>query len=329
VKFKPAKYLLKLLKTAESRHTEFAISAAEATHFIFNDKRLSVEDENPTAVIDRILEVRNKKIPLDKTGDVIRYARDFMNYMVQANLLDELGGMYRLNKGEETAIHAIIADKNFFDEYSSVIKSDGTWDKDEYKIADANWMEWFADTVGGEDLETPISALIKDRVNLPDEWKKIREMLAKKNTSARRAHLKELGDEGEEIAFQYEKDAVAKSRPDLVHLVKNVSANGSLGYDIISLHPSQERRKKYIEVKTTKKNYESDVIIPFTMSINEWSVATQSGDDYFIYRVIITREGVTIFAIQNPHLRNKEGVLQIEPVAYKVVYTSQAGTILK
>ena len=65
------------------------------------------------------------------------------------------------------------------------------------------------------------------------------------------------------------------------------------------------------------------------MSINEWSVAEQHGDDYFIYRVIITKEGIAIFEIQNPVLKQKDGHLIVEPVAYKVVYTDKSGKNLK
>jgi len=111
-------------------------------------------------------------------------------------------------------------------------------------------------------------------------------------------------------------------------MVKIVSSNATLGYDILSLQPQLSRRKKFIEVKTTKKNYESDVVIPFFMSINEWSVAEQSGDDYFIYRVIITREKVSIISIQNPVEQQKKGNLQIEATAYKVVYKDKVGTII-
>jgi len=327
VHFKPAQYILTLLKNGESRFgNDFAISAAEMAHFVFNDKRVTVSNESTNNVLTRIVDNRTSGGGIDKTSDVIRYARDFLNYMVEGNLLDELKGMYRLNGGEQRAIHSIIADKSFFGGYSKVIKSDGKWDVEEYKQVDQAWMEYFADAQDDEALETPVSALIKTNANLPDEWERIREMLKHKNTSAKRAILKELGDEGERIAFDYERGEVAKARKDLLHLVKVVSSNGTLGYDILSLQPEQNRRKKFIEVKTTKKNYESDVVIPFFMSINEWSAAEQLGDDYYIYRVIITREKVTIFSIKNPVLQYKNGHLRIEATAYKIVYSTEAGT---
>ena len=329
VKFKPAQYLLKMFKIANSRHGEFALNAAEATHFIFYDKRVTVKGETPDKALDRIMEARKNNLELDKTSDVIRYARDFLNYMVEANLLTELRGMYALNEGEKKAIYSIIADQNFFDGYSTVIKSDGSWDKDSYKKIDTEWMEWFADGIEDEALETPATALVKDENNYPDQWKKIKAILERRDPTMRGNALKELGDEGEKIAYEYEKEAVKKVRADLVQMVRIVSNTAALGYDILSVQPEEGRRKKYIEVKTTKKNYESDFMIPFTISINEWSVAQQFGDDYFIYRVIITKEGVTIFSIQNPPKKNAEKHLGIEPIGFKVIYSTKSGVFLE
>lgn len=330
VKFKPAQYILRMFKIAGSRHGQFALNAAETTHFIFYDKRITVQAETPDKALYRIMEARKNKVELDKTSDTVRYARDFLNYMVEANLLTEFKGMYALNEKEAGAIKSIIADKNFFDGYSRVIKPDGTWDKDEYKTVDAEWMEWFADSAeNDETLQTSATALVQDNNNFPDQWKRIKEMLERKDPTIRGAALKEIGDEGEKIAYEYEKDSVRKIHPTLVHMVKLVSNTAALGYDLLSVKQEDGRRKKYIEIKTTKKNYESSVLIPFTISINEWSVAQQLGDDYFIYRVIITKEGITIFSIQNPAKRTEEGNLNIEPIGYKVVYSEKSGILLE
>jgi len=325
VRFKPAKYILQLFKVAESKYGEFAINAAEVAHFIFNDKRITAVGEKPVHVLERIMENRKEDVSVDKTSDIIRYARDFLNYMVEANLLHKFKGMYALNKMESKAIHSIIADKGFFDEYSKIIKKDGTWSVDDYKNVDKKWAEWFADEIEDKNLETPIKALVKDDAQYPEQWKKIKELLERKDPAFKGGALKEIGDEGEKIVYEYEKTIVSKIRKDLVHLVKVVSKATSLGYDIISINANEGRRKKYIEVKTTKKNYEPEVEIPFIISINEWSVAEQHGDDYFIYRVIITKEGVSIFVIQNPVLRRKEGNLIIESIGFKVVYTAKSG----
>jgi hypothetical protein len=329
VKFKPAKYILQLFKVADSKYGSFALNATEATHFIFYDKRITIGQEPPGKPLERIMEARKENIKLDKTGDTIRYARDFLSYMVEANLLTEFRGMYALNKKESSATRSIISNTGFFDGYNKVIQPDGTWDKEEYKKVDIQWMEWFADSADDDKaLETPTAALADDS-SFPDQWKKIKEMLERKDPAIRGIALKEIGDEGEKIAYEYEKDSVQKTQPNFIHMVKLVSDTIGLGYDLLSVMPEDGRRKKYIEIKTTKKNYESNIIIPFTISINEWSVAKQLGNDYFIYRVIITREKVTIFSIQNPAQQTSDGNLFIEPIGYRVVYSDKSGKVLE
>lgn len=330
VKFKPAKTILRLLKIATSKYGEFAISAAETTHFIFNDKRITTGVEAEDKALERIMEARNGSEGLDMTGDVIRYARDFLDYMVEANLLTEFKGMYAVNEKESQSIKAIIANKDFFDGYSGVIRPDGSWDTEEYRKVDAEWMEWFADASNDDEFfQTSADALFQDDNNLPAQWKKIKEMLERRDPALRGSALKEIGEEGQQIAYGWEKEHIQSIHPSMVHMVKEVDEVIGLGYDILSIHDADARRKKYIEVKTTKKNHESNILIPFTISINEWSVAQQHGDDYFIYRVIITKEGVTIFSIQNPARRSEEGELFVEPIAYKVVYTEKSGTLLE
>lgn len=330
VKFKPAKILLRLLKIASSKYGEFAISAVEATHFIFNDKRIATGTEAPDKALERIMEVRNTGEGLDTTGDVIRYARDFLDYMVEANLLTEFRGMYAINEKESRSIKTIIANKDHFDKYSEVINPDGSWDTEEYKKVDAEWMEWFADVSDDDEtLQTSADALVRDDANLPAQWRRIKEMLERRNPELRGTALKEIGEEGQKIAYSLEKEHIREIHPTMAHMVKEVDDVIGLGYDILSVKDEDQRRKKYIEVKTTKKNYESNILIPFNISINEWSVARQHGDDYFIYRVMITKEGVTIFSIQNPAKRNEEGALSIEPIAYKVVYSEKSGILLE
>ena len=249
--------------------------------------------------------------------------------MVESNLLTEYKGMYALNEKESSAIKSIIADKNFFDEYSKIIRADGTWDKKEYKKVDQEWMEWFADSVEDGAFATTTNALVRDNTNYPEQWQKIKEMLERKDPELRGVALKEIGDEGEKIAYEYEKDTVKKTYPSLVHMVKLVSNTTALGYDLLSIAQEDGRKKKYIEIKTTKKSYATDFKIPFTISINEWSVAQQLGDDYYIYRVIITKERVTIFSIRNPHEKAKGGNLFVEPIGFKVVYTNKSGILLE
>ena len=171
--------------------------------------------------------------------------------------------------------------------------------------------------------------LYQDDTNYPTQWRKFKEILERKDPSLRGAALKEIGDEGEKIAYEYEKDSIRKINPSFVRMVKLVSDTQALGYDLLSVSKEDVRKKKYIEVKTTKKNRTTGLNIPFTISINEWSVAKQLGDDYYVYRVIISKEGVTIFSIQNPYQRANDKTLTIEPTGFKVTYSDKAGSFLE
>lgn len=324
VRFKPASYLLRILLAGESKHGDFALSSAEATHFIFNDKRVTVDGENVGTVVSKILEFREKNEELDRTSDVIRYARDFLNYMVDANLLNEVEGMYFLNHQEEKSIRSIIADKDFFDGYTEVVKEDGSWDTEEYRKVDSTWSEWFADAQGEEELETPTLALI-DEHSFPSEYKKIKDLLSKGISKAN--ILKAIGDEGEKIAYEHESEFLGKYKKEYADLVKVVSNEIGLGYDLLSVYPTEQKKPKHIEVKTTKKNFDTGAIIPFLMTSNEWGVAKKLGEDYYIYRVIITKDGYTIFAIKNPYGVYKDGEIKLEPITYRIIYTDKAGQI--
>lgn len=325
VRFKPASYILRVLLAGESRYGDFGLSSSEVTHFIFYDKRVTIGNENVGTVVDRVIQFRKSKEDLDRTSDVIRYARDFLNYMVSANLLNEIKGIYLLNHQEEKAIRAIIRDRDFFEGYYDVIKADGAWDPDEYKKIDYQWSEWFADTRVEDELQTPTLALV-DEVNFPSEYKKIKDLLSRK--VGRASELKAIGDEGEKIAYEHETEKLGKFKKEYAELVKVVSNEIGLGYDLLSLYPREGRKNKYIEVKTTKKNYDTGIIIPFLMTSNEWNIAKKHGDDYYIYRVIITKDGYTIFAIKNPYVAYKNGELKLEPITFRIAYTERAGEII-
>lgn len=325
VRFKPASYILRLLLAGESKHGNFAISSAEVTHFVFNDKRITVENENVGTVVDRILNSRSKDEKLDKTSDVIRYARDFLNYMVNANLLNELKGIYFLNHQEERAIRSIISDKEFFDGYSDVIKPDGSWNTNKYRKVDSEWSEWFADTKDEEELITPALALVKE-TNFPSEYKKIKALLERGVSKA--GALKALGDEGQKIAYEHEINVIGKYKKEYTKFVKDVSSESGLGYDLLSVYPIEVVKEKYIEVKTTKKNFDTGIEIPFLITSNEWEVAKKLGDDYYIYRVIITKDGYTIFTIKNPYKVHGSGHIKLEPITFRVIYTQKAGSLI-
>lgn len=88
VHFKPAQYILKMLSYAnKDGGNSVGITKYEACHCIFNDLRVTRDNEGVEKTWERILENRQNKLEYDQTGDVIRYAGDILDYMEIANLL--------------------------------------------------------------------------------------------------------------------------------------------------------------------------------------------------------------------------------------------------
>ena len=98
IKFKPAQYFLKVFEAGEKlTGKRFSLNKAEATHFIYNDLRVTRDNCNPDEVVERILQNRGQNQELIWEGDVIRYAGDILDYMVIADLLVAHGYNYYIN----------------------------------------------------------------------------------------------------------------------------------------------------------------------------------------------------------------------------------------
>lgn len=336
IHFKPAQYLIKLLRAGRQKTGKtFAVTAKEIAHLVFNDIRVTVHQENPDKRVDKFIELREKGILCDGQGDVIRYARDFLTFMVMANLMISHKGKYFLNEQEKKALDFIQNDDSFFEDFD-LAKQGIIVEREEIREVEEDWLAYYADAdfVEEEALRTTISAFEKNTVeitteentvetvttgyDLPDEVIEVIE--EQKQTT------KAIGDEGEAIVYSLEKERVTKERPDLLGLVRIVSNDTSLGFDIQSVFLTG--LKKYIEVKTTKRNFvptDLSIFSYFNISYNEWSTAQQHGDNYFIARVIIAKEKFSVFVIQNPYKQFEEGKIQLYPTEYRLIYNEDAG----
>lgn len=346
VRFKPAQYLIRLLRAGKDlTGKSVAVTAKEIAHFVFNDKRVTVNHDGAKECMKRLLDLRRKDILCEKTSDVIRYARDFMNFMVQANLLIEYNKTYILNEREKDALDFIVNDKSFFDEYNKALMPDGTVDLEIIRNAEEHWHNYFTDvdTFEEEALKTTIEAFEKETIEVTMENNTIETVTTgfeiptalqqlttdEKTGEVKKVSTKDIGDEGELIVYGLERERVSKIRPDLLALVRIVSNDTSLGFDVQSVYDTG--MKKYIEVKTTKRNYtpsEFNGTAFFTISYNEWLTAQQHGDNYYIFRVIIAKEKLSIFVIQNPALKEIDKSLSIFPTEYRLIYTEQSGEFL-
>ncbi len=171
-----------------------------------------------------------------------------------------------------------------------------------------------------EDIEDPLNiSAFKLTIIQPSQNK-----TNKKNTSVTKSNVtikdfnkineekKRIGDLGEFIVLQYEKDRLSES-PKLASKVEHssVTQGDGLGYDIKSFN--LDGSELFIEVKTTRQNKEAD----FYMTRNEREVSEQKCN-YRVYRIydIDLEEGTGKLTIYEPPFNEDKYTLQ--PVGWKI-----------
>lgn len=298
VKFQPAKSILNILtKATEISPDQPFLTISECTHCIFNDLRCTrINHESYSDTWNRILSNRNQKVIYDKKGDITRYAKDILDYMRQAGLLNESNNAFYLNDLSKDSIRKIMDSSSSFTGYDDFIRN-GSADLNEINNEKFNWFKYVND-ISGLDLSTDVYAYMAHSLNVYNKEKEsieaaIRQSLNYQNT-------KEIGDQGEGLVYKYETDNVIRNgRGDLVHLITFIPTRLAVGYDFNSIEPENELRR-YIEVKSTISSSRLR-INSFHMTPNEVRTARTVGTHYFIYRLKIMRDKrPTLVIINDP-----------------------------
>ncbi len=306
VKFKPAQYILKLLHEADSYIGKpLGITKAEATHCIFNDLRVTRDNRNVCEVIDLIKHNRENKLDYDCAGDVVRYAGDILDYMVLANLLKVSHNYYYLNRLENEAILSFINSDEYFDGYDEFYNK--SFQTSEISHIETDWFEYVNSGLDSNLFKTDITQYITDADEKETEYSilvkdKIGEVMASTST-------KEIGDLGETLVVGHEKVRIKEGgREDLLHLIKKIPTSFAVGYDIQSVE--LDARKRYIEVKTTISNKPLN-FYSFHLTPNEWDTASSLRDRYFVYRLMISKNELNIFILQDPVQMYKDNLITL------------------
>lgn len=269
VRFKPAKQLLWIMTKGERIFPNFYITSAEATHCIFNDLRVTRDHEKPKQTLERIINNRKMKIKYNEKGDVIRYSRDILDYMVIANLLTKEGKKYYLNTREKDLIKYFIINKMWFSGYDIFYNRPQTSTQDVANIS----YKWFNYIDMAEIEKNVLSPRIEDVISDKDKAKLEKLIKSRKDYTDEywQNISNEIGDEGEELIVLHEKMKLEKAgRECFLKFVRNVSKEYGLGYDVQSREINGDTM--HIEVKTTK-SHEPLTIKRFRMTPNEWMVA--------------------------------------------------------
>lgn len=312
IHFKPAQYILCLLKFAENKtNSRQFITKAEACHCIFNDLRCTRDNEQVSAVWQRIITNRNAQVEYDESGDVIRYAGDILDYMEIANLLKSYDGKsFYLNTLENETILKFINSNEWFIGYDNFIQArQATYD--EINGCYEQWFQYVNRDIKETDFETNILAFIASNEKEYEDLNKSFELFDQKLNDASSLKTKDIGDIGESLVHSHECQRIKiGGRTDLIHLIKRIPTQFAVGYDIQSVE--LDERKRYIEVKTTI----SSKPLHFNkihLTPNEWNTANTNRDRYFVYRLMISKSEKKLFLIQDPVGLYKKDLIEMIP----------------
>lgn len=328
VHFKPAQYILKLLRYANrDGGNSIGITKFEICHCMFNDLRVTRDNEGVEKTWERILKNRKDGMEYDQTGDVIRYAGDIIDYMEIANLLKTYDSrMYYLNTLEEEAIIKFCESSEWFAEYDAMLKK-RSGSLEAVKDCTMGWFSYVNRDIQNTDFATDILAYIATDEN---ELKKLKENIAseadtttsdmvdRENELERRIAsgydsftTKDIGDIGESLVHGHECMRVKiGGREDLIHLIKRIPTQFAVGYDISSVE--LDERKRYIEVKTTI----SSKPLHFNrihLTKNEWNTASSTHDRYYVYRLLLSKTEKKLFLLQDPVGLYKKDLIDMIP----------------
>lgn len=311
IHFKPAQYILKLLKYAsELEKCSIGITKAEACHCIFNDLRVTCHNEDVSLTWNRILKNRLNNISYDCDGDIVRYAGDILDYMEIANLVKTYDSKtYYLNSLENEMIMKFCESNEWFSGYDDMLKERNATLK-QVQACTNSWFDYVNRDMSSTDFSTDILTFIAQNNNdynhLLDsaarfeQDKSITEKIItnRLNNEYETFTTKDIGDIGENLVHGHECMRLKKSeRSDLIHLVQRIPTKFAVGYDISSVETDE--RKRFIEVKTTISSKPLN-FNRIHLTKNEWNTADSTRERYFIYRLMLSKNKRTLFLIQDP-----------------------------
>jgi len=302
VHFRPGPYIIQLLKAAEDQeNSRIGIDKAELTHCVFNDLRVVRDQRNPLDTWQLIKQNRSLSYDYDWTGDVIRYAGDILDYMVQARLLKkQLNGKFYLNHNEDLAIQRFINPDEDFNGYREL----NYYNLDDIKNMADDWVHYMNKDVSYDYFETDVLSLYTDdQVDKYNDLKKELEGLLESEETQK------IGSVGEALVINHEQIYLKlNDRADLKHLVQLIPAKFGVGYDVLSRE--LDAKHKNIEVKTTASPSER-IFERFHLTPNEWEAAKSHNERYYVYRLLVSPKKIKLHILPNPIYLFKDGKLDI------------------
>lgn len=326
---RPNSFVLKLLQIANTAKEQ--ITVKEIGYYVLNSLDVLQGKADPYEVLEQIVKDHKAGIireirAYDDNGKpkassyTMQHVREQLNYLELANLIRIYDGIVFLNLKEQTTIDLFTEAWNKtpeFDMYSVDLST-----VEARKDFQFEWDEYFGTLSDLADkFGTSAEALTSDKPEEPKGEKK-----------APGKNLVEFGDEGEALAYVYERQRVAAYNSRLTNKVIAFGKTKGVGYDIQSIMavPGDEGEfYKYIEVKSTKRTTCPDPnsslwVDTLNITRNEWVAALQHKEYYSIYRVYFTREGIHMFMLDNIAKKKAENLINVTPMTYRLDFSNSS-----
>lgn len=230
--------------------------------------------------------------------------------MVLANLLKESHGYYYLNGIEAESVSSLLVSDLWFSRYDSFYEK--PFALSEIESVRPDWFKYVNSNIDSTAFTTNIADFIQEQYPT-NEYS---ELLTEKILglfNADDVKTKDIGDIGESLVIGHEKMRVIEcGLKDFIHLIKKIPTALAVGYDIQSLEGTQDRAKRYIEVKSTiSKNKLHYFNVHLTT--NEWETATTLKEHYFIYRLMISSGEMYLYLLKDPVAMYKSDKITMIP----------------
>ena len=331
IKFKPCPFILQILQEGSKlQNKDFSITAEELTFCAYFDLRVTSGNVTPQQVVQRIInnrlnkvqyfyeyeELKNNQDKFPSKGDTVRYAGDILDYMVLANLLVDKGTgfYYYLNNGNLLAINKHLESKDtFFTGYKNFYDKKNIENKD-IRLIENLWFDYVNSFDGIDEFLPHLSQ--QQSINISELITEYYQRI----TSSDKVPTKIIGDYGETLVIAHEY-LRTKDHSNRQHLIQKIPTPLGVGYDIQSIEI--QKGKRYIEVKTTTSKKALN-INRFKLTPNEWDSAETLQEHYFIYYLVVNDSKKSIFILQNPIQKQRDGLIQVDEFL-TVTFTPSAG----
>lgn len=327
ISLRPYPFIIKCIMLASEQ--KLYLTADDIGYYILNALDVLKGIATPEEVVSQI--VMDKKagisrkiiVPGKATSFTMQHIREQLNYLAVANLIYITDDKRVLLNYKEKACLDLFVSKCGVAPDFDMYKYDTT-DLVQRKQLYKDWVYYFSRiSTESEQFTTNVSALVTTEEPQKQEQLKIKQS---EGTTV------ELGDEGEQYVYEYEKKRVAAFNPRLVGKVLPLGRTKGLGYDIQSVVAEKGDMAefvKYIEVKATKRVTAPDLgdsswMDTVNITRNEWVAAQQHRDFYSIYRVYFVRDGVVAYIMNNIYKKEQDGIVTVVPTMYRVDFSNSA-----